>query len=157
MNNFPVLISAIGSIVASIVAIVSIFIATKNYKLSKNKMISDIFPRSRIQWITDVREKIFIFIDSYFEEQNYEPSERRKLQKTKLKIELFLNYSYENENYINLKKILCEYLEEKDVIKDHSPLIIATQKMFDSVFRRAKFEAGITPKDDKIIRDEFSK
>jgi len=156
MDNIPVLVPVVGSLIASIVAITGVYFATKNYKLSKDRMISDIFPQSRIQWINDVREQIFIFIDAYFEEKNFEPIERIKLQKTKIKIELFLNYSYGNENYINLKEILNKYIETNDII-DHSPLVITVQKMFDSVFKRAKQEAGITPKDDNKMRSEFMK
>ena len=156
MGNIPVIITAIGSIIASTVAIISIYLTKKSYNLSKEKIISDIFPQSRIQWISDVRDAICDFISLYFQESNLKPTNRKKLLQSIIRIELFLNYSYQNQSYNNLREVFYFYLNTNDVITDHTSLITVTQKVFDSVLSRAKFEAGVMPEIDKRIRQDFN-
>jgi hypothetical protein len=142
-------------IVSLIIAGIAVCVSILSYFINKRKLYADIFPKSRIEWIHDVRVMCANFIDVYYSEYTKLPHDRHELIKAKFDIELFLNYTYTNPGYEELGHALSVYLHQpaNTPIIDHDPLLYSIQSVLDSAFRRAKGEAGITiRKDDRIRR-----
>jgi len=145
MDDSIQLLIAAGSVIASIVATISLFYA-------KKRIVSDVFPKIRFKRFNIVRNAIGSFMDSYIEEANLKPENRNKLKQALFKAELTFHYSNKS-TFTKLKEILYGYLEADNIITDHHDLIIETQKVLNWLMARAKLEMGITPEIDEKNRN----
>jgi len=145
------LIPVITSFLATVFSISALFV-------SKRRIYTDIITSSRLKWINSLREKINEFIIIYYEEYSKPTEQRTKLTMKQFEIELFFNYTYNNDGYKGLKKCLSVYLEypENHLIKNHDDLIIQSQHVLDAAFVRAKEEAGISKIKDKKRRKAYT-
>jgi len=154
-STTKVIITSIAPAITAIVAIISIYLA-------KKKITSDTFPNFRYKRLNNIKKTLDNFIDVYFEEanSNCEPANRIRTKYALLKVELHFNY-IDSSIYNGLKDVLYKYLESKDIITDHNPLIRETHKLFNWIMAKAKIEAGITAKMEekyrKILREQYGK
>ena len=145
------LATVVSSIVAAVIGGINLFFA-------KKRMVSDILHLFRFHRANDIRNVVGEFFDSYIEEAELEPADRKKLQKALLRAEIcFEYYQRGHGNYIKLKNILHAYRDSTKVKTDHTELIEATQKIADLIISRAKYEVGVSPRRDERIRKKIKK
>lgn len=137
MNN----ILSIIPIIISIIALILSFMTNIN---ERNNVISNVVSADRIKWISDIRDLVHLFLESYIKGDSSE-----KLKIIKSKIDLYI--IYDKDVYAKFEEKLNYCVKNSYTDKDYSELVMETQNMLNGVWIRIKNEVGIVNRDEKRI------
>lgn len=147
LETIGVIISLLGSCVAVVIAIYSSVI-------SKRNLVVETITKNRINWITEFRSLLSEFTTKYISH-----ADKCELKILREKLALYADFSNKSAEYISLfeqidKCVDNKYKSEDD--KDLTKLILCSQQMLSSVWKRMKMEAGISKRNEKRIVENLN-
>lgn len=147
MDNKITLVVSILSFVVSISTAITSFINERNH--IKTETITE----NRVIWIKDVRNLVMEFLELYINQIVDKAKKRTNLTILKSKISLYLRKNV--KSYEGLINILNKCIEEEYSNENLQLLIEKSQIVFSDVWKRAKYESGITDKENELYEKKF--
>ena len=132
------------------ISLIALIVSIMNYLNDRNKVISSVVSTDRMKWISDVRNLMFLFLESYLK-----GSKKDKLKIIKSKIDLYI--IYEKDSYKSFEEKLNYCISNPYTDEDYRELISETQIMLNKVWVRIKDETGIVKRDEKRINKILNK
>lgn len=139
----------ISVILPMLISFAALIISIMNYLNNRNQVIANIVSVDRIKWISDVRNLMFLFLESYLK------GECENLKIIKSKIDLYIIYDKDSYKSFEEKLNYCILNDYTD--KDYRELVSETQEMLNQVWVRIKDESGILKMDEKRINKRLKK
>lgn len=134
----------IFSIIPIIISTIALVLSFMTHINERNNVISNVVSADRIKWISDIRDLVHLFLESYIKGDNSE-----ELKIIKSKIDLYI--IYDEDVYVRFEKKLNYCIKNPYTDKDYRELVTETQNMLNSVWIRIKNEVGIVNRDEKRI------
>lgn len=129
-------------IISLFISLLAVIISYFCYLNSKRKVFTNAYSEYRIDWINNVRDLLANFLQCKISSNN-----KNKLCKIKYKIDLYLNFKY--EDHLDLSLSLDKLIEDKIEI---DIVISKSQILIDNYWRKAKAEARMNKKTNQKIR-----
>lgn len=137
MNN-------INTILPIVISMIALIVSFMNYLNDRNKVISSVISTDRMKWMSDIRNLMSLFLESYIK-----GGEIDNLKIIKAKIDLYI--IYEKDVYKGFEGKLSHCTLNPYTDKDYKELLNETQIMLNGVWIRIKDEAGILKRDENRI------
>lgn len=147
MENKITLAVSILSFIVSIATAITTFINGRNN--IKTKTITE----NRVIWIKDVRNLVMDFLEVYINQASNKEEKRINLITLSSKINLYFRKNV--KSYDDLTNILNKCIEEEYSDENLQLLIEKSQIVFGDVWKRAKYESGITDKENELYERIF--
>ena len=134
---------------SAILPLAAIVVSILAWWHSKRAVYAGILSSGRLDWIKELRVKLGEFAGLLLEEG---ADRTQKLKQKKFEIETFLNYANGYPDYEKLRKALNEYITMPPENVNLGQLCDVSQEILSNCYKRAKFEAGITKRNEKKAR-----